>query len=342
VPTVHFLVPDGIDDRPSGGNRYDLRVAAGLAGLGWDVRRHPVAGCWPEPGATAGPSAERILAGLPDGALLLVDGLVGASAPAELVAQAGRLRPVVLVHMLQPADQPVLGAAAAVITTSCWSRDQVLARQPLSPDSVRVARPGADRAEPAAGTEAGGRLLCVAALAPHKGQDLLVAALAELADRPWQCACVGPLDRDPGFVARLRQQAAAAGIADRVELAGPAEPAELDRAYRSADLLVLPSRTESYGMVITEALGHALPVLAAEVGGVPEAVGSASDGSLPGLLVPPQDPAALADALRRWLDDARLRNRLRGAARLRRAVLTDWSDTVGRIAAVLAEVADRR
>src|SRR6202012_3391552 len=110
-----------------------------------------------------------------------------------------------------------------------------------------------DRAEPAAGTAAGHRLLCVGALAPHPGQDLLGTALGALGDPHSQCTLLGPLDRNPAYVARLRQQAAAAGIADRVELAGPAVGAALDRAYRSADLLVLASRTEAYGMGVTGA-----------------------------------------------------------------------------------------
>jgi glycosyltransferase involved in cell wall biosynthesis len=341
VSTVHLLVPDRIDELPSGGNSYDRRIGDGLPAAGWQVRWHPIGGCFPAPAAGTVAALVELLAGLPDGAVLLVDGLVAACAPDALVGAAGRLRLVVLVHMLQPGDRAVLEAAAAVITTSCWSRDQLLARQPLPAEAVSVARPGAVRAEPAAGTEAGDQLLCVATLAPHKGQDLLLAALAELADRRWRCTLLGPLDRDPAFVARLRRQAAAAGIAGRIELAGPARPAELDRAYRAADLLVLPSRAESYGMVITEALGHAVPVLAAEVGGVPEAIGRATDASVPGLLVPPDDPAALAGALRRWLDDAGLRARLRAAARLRRAALAGWPDTTERIAAVLAGVAGR-
>ena len=365
MTTVHLLVPDGIDDpgRPSGGNSYDRRLGRELAGQGWQVHRHPVAGCWPDPDAAAGTAVGRLVAELPDGALVLIDGLLAASAPDALLAQAGRLRLVVLVHMLHPGDHAVLAAASAVITTSCWTRRQLLARQPLSAGVVRVARPGAERAEPAAGSAAGNRLLCVAALVPHKGQDLLVAALAMLVDRPWRCSLIGPLDRDPAFVEQLRRQVTAAGLADRLEFAGPAVGHALSRAYRSADLLVLPSRAESYGMVVTEALGHALPVLATAVGGVPEAMSGAlpeamsgalpeamsgalpeaaaraRDGSLPGLLVPPEDPAALAAALRRWLDDAELRSRLRSAARQRRATLAGWPETAERVGAVLAEVA---
>ena len=83
---------------------------------------------------------------------------------------------------------------------------------------------------------------------------------------------------------------------------------------------MLASRAETYGMVVTEALARGLPVLATEVGGVTEALGHGEDGTRPGLLVPPGDPAALGAALRAWLEDAELRDapapRGAGAARV--------------------------
>ena len=111
--------------------------------------------------------------------------------------------------------------------------------------------------------------------------------------------CVGSLDRDPAFVARLRRRSVDVGLGDRVTFTGPRIGAELDRSYAAADLLVLPSRAEAYGMVVTEALARGLPVVAADVGGVTEALGHGADGIRPGLLVPPEDPAALGAALRR-------------------------------------------
>ena len=114
---------------------------------------------------------------------------------------------------------------------------------------------------------------------------------------------------------------------------------DLARSYQAADLLVLPSRGETYGMVVAEALARGLPVVAAEVGGVPEALGHGADGIRPGLLVPPGDPAALREALRTWLEDAGLRRRLRVAARERRASLADWSRTTSAVADVLARAA---
>ncbi len=121
--------------------------------------------------------------------------------------------------------------------------------------------------------------------------------------------------------------------------AGPLTGAELERAYAEADVLVLASHAETYGMVVTEALARGLPVVATDVGGVPEALGHAADGSRPGLLVAPGDPQALAQALSRWLGDPCERTRLRAAARSRRLTLSDWSQTSRELSAVLTEVA---
>jgi glycosyltransferase involved in cell wall biosynthesis len=222
-----------------------------------------------------------------------------------------------------------------VLTTSEWSRTQLLERYGLDPDRVAVARPGADPAEQRAGTRAGGRLLCVGAVAPHKGQDVLVDALAGLRDSDWHCTITGPLDRNPGFVDELQRRIAAAGLADRTAVTGPADHDGLRELYAAADLLVLPSRLEAYGMVVTEALAAGLPVVASRVGGVPEAVGTTSLGE-PGLLVPPGDPPALREALAAWLGDPDLRTRLHTAARERRGELAGWDTTTRAVAAALS------
>jgi glycosyltransferase involved in cell wall biosynthesis len=164
---------------------------------------------------------------------------------------------------------------------------------------------------------------------------VLMAALAALTDLDWRCTLVGPLDVDPDFVDELHKTVADTGIADRVVFAGPLAHDEIRTAYARADLLVLPSRAESYGMVVTEALAHALPVVASAVGGVPEALGHGDDGSTPGVLVRPGDPDALAGALRRWLEDPRRRRRLRRSAGLRRLTLPTWSRTTAQVAAAL-------
>jgi glycosyltransferase involved in cell wall biosynthesis len=331
---VEVVLPNDIDDpgSPSGGNGYDRRLCDGLAALGWVVGEHPVRGGWPAPTAAERAGLAALLDALPAGSVVLLDGLVASAVPEVLVPVAGRLRLVVLVHMPLggAAEGAALRAASAVVATSGWTRSR-LAQLYGVPASV--ATPGVTPAPLAPGSAGGTALLCVAALTPHKGHDVLIEALAGL-DEPYTCVCAGSLERDPGHAARIRRDAP-----DRVRFAGALTGADLDAAYAGADLLVLPSRAETYGMVVTEALARGIPVLAAEVGGVPEALGRSPGGALPGLLVPPGDPAALAAALRRWLNEPELRRDLRAAARERRGTLTDWATTAGCVSAVLTQVA---
>lgn len=345
VRAVHVVVPDGLDDpaRPSGGNRYDRRLCTELAASGWSVHEHPVAGAWPHP---AGPDLDalaRLLGALPDRAVALVDGLVASAAPEVIGAHGGRLRVVVLVHLplgveapsRRPPEARMLAAVTAVVTTSRWTRSWLLEEYALDPGLVRVATPGADRSPPATGTASGSSLLCVGAVTPTKGHDLLVDALAGLGDLAWQCTCVGSPEVDPAFAHRIRTRVRGSGLEDRLAFTGPLTGADLDAAYDAADVLVLPSRRETYGMVVTEALARGLPVIATRTGGTPEALGRAPDGGPPGLLVPPEDVAALSRAVRGWLTDPGLRARTRRAAASRRETLPTWPETATLVAAAL-------
>src|SRR6185436_15094803 len=256
----------------------------GLAALGWAVHEHAVPGAWPRAGEAGHTALARAVGGIPDGAVVLLDGLIASSASEALVAHARRLRQVVLVHMplghhppdgeagvVRARERDVLATAVAVVTTSAWTRRRLGELYALPADRVHVAEPGVDAAGLAPGTAAGEGLLCVAAVTPDKGHDVLLDALATATDLSWRCACVGSLDRDPAFADGVRRRARAGGLADRVRFPGPRTGPDLDRAYAEADLLVLASHAETYGMVVTEALAHGLPVVAAEVGGVTEA-----------------------------------------------------------------------
>jgi glycosyltransferase involved in cell wall biosynthesis len=238
-----------------------------------------------------------------------------------LVPAAARLRLVLLVHL--PLDTPgeaaVLAAVRAVVTTSPCTRLPV----PVHGGHAR-GRPGLRwprRRRPATGCSAS------AAVAAHKGQDRLADALAAVPE-PFTCTYVGSLTREPDFVAALRTR-----LDDRIRLAGALTGPELAAAYAGADLLVSASRGETYGMVATEALARGIPVLAVRVGGLPVALGHAPDGSVPGLLVEADE---LTGAVRRWLTDASLRERLRRSARDRRETLTGWDVTARIVSGVLA------
>lgn len=349
---VHAIVPTGLDDprRPSGGNVYDRKVLDELRGLGWVTYEYPVPGPWG--GSRSSPSAARpaledVLHLPDDGDLVIIDSLVVSAAP-ELVASAGdRLRLVVLVHMpwgyhhpdVAATERAAFSAATCVVTTSRWTRDWLQAEYGLHAAALHVVEPGVDAADVAPGTDAGGELLCVGAVIPGKGHDLLLSALAEVSDLHWRCICVGALDIDEDYVAELQQTVRQLGLSERVRFTGPHVGVDLDRIYAGSDLLVLASRGETYGMVVAEALAHGLPVVATDIGGVADVLGQAKDEScLPGMLVPAESPTALAAALRRWLTHADHRTRLRRLANRRRLEFAGWTDAARAFASVLTRV----
>jgi glycosyltransferase involved in cell wall biosynthesis len=352
-PEPTFVMPGDIDDVsvPSGGNTYDRRMCQALAAAGRPVDEVAVRGTWPRPDPAARARLAGALADLPDDAVVLLDGLVACGVPEIVVPQARRLRLVVLVHLpladetgtaaaaaadLDGRERATLHVASAVVATSEWTERRLVEHHGLTADRVQVVRPGTDPAPLAPGTDGRSRLVCVASVTPRKGQDLLVEALAQVADLPWSCACVGPVRRDPAYVERLRGLIERRGLGDRIILTGPRTGEALADTYAAADLTVLPSRAEPYGMVVTEALARGIPVLATAVGGVPEALGKAPDGSVPGILVPPEDATALAGALRSWFaEPTALRGRLKESVRLRRDALDGWDTTARRLADVL-------
>jgi glycosyltransferase involved in cell wall biosynthesis len=352
VSEVWLVVPAGIDDVAvvSGGNSYDRRVRDGLRSAGWSVRQLAVEGAWPGPDAAARASLASALATAPDDAVVLLDGLVACGVPDVVVREARRLRLVVLVHLplgdevgaapeLAALERRTLRAVQAVVATSSWAARRLVEAHGLDADRVHLAAPGTDPAPRAGGTDGAGRLLCVGSVTATKGQDLLVDALAGLSPAThWSCSLVGPLHRDPAAVATVRCAIERHRIGGRVRLTGPLTGAGLAAAYAATDLLVLPSRAESYGMVVTEALARGIPVLAAAVGGVPETLGHDPEGRVPGILVRPNEVVALADGLRHWFDDPDLREGLRHAALLRRGTLNGWEVTSRCLAGILERV----
>ena len=343
---VHVVVPAGIDDpaSPSGGNRYDRRVCRGLTADGWAVHERAVAGGWPHPDADARAVLHAVLAALPDGAVVLVDGLVACGVPEVVVPAARRLALVVLLHLplsdevgaapeLADRERAVLAAATAVVATSAWAARRAVTLHGLEPERVTVAAPGVDPA-PLAPDGDGTNLLCVGALTPTKGQDLLVAALAGLADLTWTATFVGPL-RDDAHVAAVRGAVTRHDLDARVRLTGALTGAALDAAYAAADLLVVPSRAETYGMVVTEALARGVPVLVSDAGGLPETLGRDPGGRVPGMVVQAGRVAPLGAALHGWLIDPARRAELRRYAQWRRELLQGWEVTSRCVATVL-------
>ena len=334
-PQVHMVVPGSLDTR-TGGYGYDREIVAGLQRRGWTVRVHEIPGSFPVPSAASRRAAAAVLAALPDGAAVVVDGLALGALPDEAAHEASRLRLIALVHHpladetglaadaragLEASERRALAAARHVVVTS--PRTAVaLHRYGVAPSSITVIEPGTDPAPQARGSNGDAiELLCVATVVPRKGHDVLVRALAAMRAAPWHLTCVGGLDRDEPWAASVRAAVAASGLESRIVFAGELEREPLDVRYDAADVFVLPTWYEGYGMAVAEALARELPVVSTTTGAIADLVGEDA-----GILVPPGDVWALYRALGAVISDTALRERLAEGARRARGRLRSWDD----------------
>ena len=289
---------------------------------------------FPLPTPAALSSAGKILAAIPNGQLVVVDGLALGGMSALIQSEADRLRLVALIHhplaaetglsprvaeSLRQAEMQALFAVQRVIVTSPYTAKS-LTQYGLSPQCIGIVEPGTDPAPLASGSGSRGlALLCVATLTPRKGHAVLFDALALLRDRDWHLICVGSPRRSVETFETLRHQLACLGLKDRVELLGEVDDTTLESCYHQADLFVLASFYEGYGMVLAEALAHGLPIVSTLTSAIPDTVPTEAC-----LLVPPGDKIALAEALQRIFDDAALLSRLKRGACAARKRLRGW------------------
>ncbi len=344
MAALHFVIPGDLSIR-TGGYRYDRRIVEGLRARGLGIELHALGPGFPFPDAAARGRAARAFAAIPDGTTVVADGLAFGVLAEEAAPHARRLDFVALVHhplaretglddatrcRLVARERAALALAARCIVTSGHTA-RTVARYGVPAARVAVVEPGTDPAPLATGS--GGvepHLVCIATLTPRKGHAVLLDALAAVRDLPWRLTCAGSEAHDPATAAAVRAQADRLGLAGRAAFAGELDDAGLDALYLGADLAVLASHYEGYGMVLTEALARGLPVVATAAGAVADTVPPEA-----GLLVPPGDAAALAAALRPVLAEAPVRAGLAAGARAVRDRLPTWPRQTERFAAAL-------
>jgi glycosyltransferase involved in cell wall biosynthesis len=338
-------------DVPTGGNVYNQNLVAELRALDVGVQVHALPGPWPEGNASAHAQLARALQ---QAATSLVDGIVGCGAPDVIAAAVDSGRVIIIVlHLpiseelgLRPSQRDryaalearAIKAASGVLCTSHWSASRVARR--FGRGDVGVAIPGVRPAALARGSQDTGRprFLTVAALTPTKDQLTLVQALAHVEDLPWNAALVGSDRADPNYAARIRAEIAAARLGERIAMPGMLDGDALDREWHAADLLILPSRIETYGLVIGGALARGIPAVVPAGTGAVEALhqgATSPSDTAPGTAVPPGDPARLAAVLRSWLTGPKLRHAWRQAALARRDTLPGWQQTAEAVLAHL-------
>ncbi|MCJ1902412.1 glycosyltransferase family 4 protein [Paracoccus versutus] len=337
-----FAIPGDIATL-TGGYIYERRLLEGLRALGHDVRHLQLPASFPDPAPSE--MAAAVAALVAEDRPLIVDGLVFGAIDTAGLAQV-RAPIVAMIHHplametgLDPArrahlyrtERDNLRLARRVLVPSPHTRALLTERYGVPPDRITIARPGVERPWLVPAPLTPPLILSVGILHPRKGHDVLIKALAELADMDWQAVIVGnPWDR--AHAAALARQLAESPVSDRVVLAGRVDAERLEQLYASASIFALATRYEGHGLVFDEALAHGLPIVGCATGAVPDTVPAAA-----GLVVPPDDPPAFAAALRRLLGEAPLHAQLRDAARRAGDALPGWRET----AAVASRVLER-
>jgi glycosyltransferase involved in cell wall biosynthesis len=347
VSKAFFLVPGSFNTR-TGGSIYDRRMVGALRDRGWSVDVVELGGAFPDPSEEELKDGAAALAACPDRSIVVVDGLCFGAMPDIMLSERARLRLVPVIHLpladefgldaataLRRADaeRRALTAASIVVVTG---RETFAAqsRFGVSPDRVVIVRPGTDAAPISRGSSGPGvHLLCVAAFTPGKGHDLLIRSLAGNRDLSWSLTCVGSTNRCPATVADFRTTVARYGLDDRVSATGELDDEALAARFDEADLFVLATRHETFGMAVAEAIARGIPVVSTATGEIPAIVGPDA-----GILTAPGDVAALTTALSRVIRDATYRNHLRGGAIKARGQLERWSDAAIKMESVLEQV----
>jgi glycosyltransferase involved in cell wall biosynthesis len=347
VGRVAFAVPGDLAT-PTGGYRYDRRIIDELRRLGWRVDVLDVGDGFPFPSVARRATALAILSAVPGGCPIVLDGLAFGALP-EAGALRSRTPLIALVHqplalessldaaqadVFRESERAALAAAARVVVTSETTGRIVNADYGVQSQRISVVRPGNDPVPPACGSgDPVVRLLSIGSVVPDKGYDLLIAAVATIADLPWRLTIAGDRTRNLAAAARLDADISAHGLDDRVAVLGAVPPERIIELCLASDIFVLASRFEGYGMALAEAIAHGLPVVSTMAGAIPDTIPVDT-----GLLVPPNDVAALAQALRRLISDRAERQRLAMNARVAAAHLPTWQDSARLFAGAIETV----
>jgi glycosyltransferase involved in cell wall biosynthesis len=337
VKRLAFAVPGDLAT-PTGGYAYDRRIIAELKTLGWTIDLIDLGDGYPRPDAANRAAALELLARMPQGQPIAIDGLAFGVLPEAAASLHERNPLIALVHHplalesglsladaknFRASERAALEFARRVITTSASTANLMTMDYSVPAEHITVARPGSDPVAPAVGSGDGVvRLLAVGSVVPRKGYDVLIAALATLADLPWQLIIAGDTGRDRATAAKIEGDIARFKLTDRIALLGAVASARLAELYRAADLFVLASRFEGYGMAYAEAVAYGLPTIGTTAGAIPDTLSGES-----AILVKPDDVAALARALRRLIADSNERQKISSAARAAAAHLPTWRDS---------------
>jgi glycosyltransferase involved in cell wall biosynthesis len=334
VKRVAFAVPGELAT-PTGGYAYDRRMIAELQKLGWRVDVVGLGEGFPRPDAAVKAAARDALAAVPEKCPIVIDGLALGVLPEAANELRERNSLLALVHhplaletglpaadaeAMRKSEREALAAARGVVVTSPSTSTLLADDYDVPPELITVICPGTEGGERAEGSSDGiVRLVAVGAVVPRKGFDVLIEALAPIANLPWRLSIAGDRTRDVKAAEQLDADIKQHGLSARVDVLGTVPPDGVGALYTGADIFVLASRYEGYGMAFAEALAHGLPVVGTTAGAIPDTVPPNA-----GVLVEPNDVKALTRTLRMLIENPNERRWLAAGAREAGLALPNW------------------
>ena len=347
VRAAAFAVPGDLAT-PTGGYTYDRRIIGELGVAGWQIQVVDLGEGFPHVDTAARGRAIERIAALPGELPVVVDGLAFGVLDAPALAHSHWL--IALVHhplalesglseeqaaALRASERAALASTRHVIASSPSTARLLVADYAVAADRISIVPPGTDRV-PITPRMRGStvELLAVGSVVPRKGYDILLAALTKIRDLSWRLVVAGDRTRDAATPRMLDARILRLGLEERITFAGAVTARALHQLYANADLFVLPSRFEGYGMAYAEAIAHGVPVVGTRVSAIPETVPPGA-----GVLVPPEDADALAATLRDLIEEPARLAELAGGARAAAPTFPTWPDSAALFARVLERTA---
>ena len=339
-----FVYPGDLTS-PTGGYAYDRRMIEGLERRGWQIQLVSLGDGYPFLDPTQKDFARSKLLNLDQGVPMVIDGLALGALP-DLVPEIANRHPVIaLIHhplafeyglkdpeikFLSHSETHALKHVVGVIANSPTTARDLNQHYGINSERVHIVLPGTDRTrrlEPRTQKNVDDcspvNLLSVGSIIPRKGFHDLIPALAPLMNLSWTLTIAGDTSRHLEAYVRLTMDIKHYHLEDRVKVLGVVTNEVLENLYAKADIFVLPSLFEGYGMVYAEAMAHGLPIVATSGGAIPDTVPKEA-----GLLVAPGDVSALTIALKTLILDPPYRARLSSGALQAALLQPTWEESI--------------
>jgi len=339
-----FVYPGELNST-SGGYAYDRRIIEGLEHHGWQIQLISLGDGYPFIDLTQREYARSRLLNLVQGVPMVIDGLALGVLPDLAPVIANRHPLIALIHhplafefglsdseikYLKQSETQALKHVLGVIANSPATARDLNQYYGIHSEIVHVVLPGTDRTrrlEPRVQRDIDDfnpvNLLSVGSIIPRKGFHDLIPALVPLIDLPWTLSIAGETSSNVKAYELLTSNIKDFHLEGRINVLGVVTNEELEHLYAKADIFVLASLFEGYGMVYAEAIAHGLPIIATSGGAIPDTVPEKA-----GLLVAPGDIPALTNALKTLILDQPYRARLSFGALDAALLQPTWEDTI--------------